>query len=189
MPELWLVRHGQTDWNLEGRYQGQADVPLNSAGRAQAQALASELAGKQFEAIYSSDLGRARETAAILAAPHGLPVQVDPRLREICQGEWEGMAFSEICERYNVDTDLSQPRSPDFRAPGGESVQEVADRASEAIQDIRETHPSGAVLVVSHAITTAAVACKARGISLSLVRSNIPKNAEAVRVKWPFSDS
>jgi broad specificity phosphatase PhoE len=189
MPELWLVRHGQTDWNLEGRYQGQADVPLNSAGRAQAQALAVELAGKQFEAIYSSDLARARETAAILAAPHGLPVRVDPRLREICQGDWEGMPATEICERYGMQIDPSQPTSPDFRAPGGESVREVADRASEAIQDIRDSYPSGAVLIVSHAITTAVVACKARGISLSLARSIIPKNAEAVRVKWPFSDS
>lgn len=189
MLELWLVRHGQTDWNIEGRFQGQADVPLNAAGRAQAQQLSQELAEQDFVAVYSSDLVRARETAEILAAPHHMPVQVDSRLREIHQGEWEGMPGAEVVKRFGLDPDMTKPRSLHFRAPGGESVCEVAERVGEALEDIHETHPRGAVLVVSHAVTTAVVACQAQGISLDLVRSVLPRNAVPVRVEWPCSNS
>jgi 2,3-bisphosphoglycerate-dependent phosphoglycerate mutase len=83
MTLLWLIRHGQTDWNLEGRYQGQCDAPLNAAGRAQAEALASRLTGQSFAALYSSDLQRARETAEIIGAQLGLFSQCEVRLREI----------------------------------------------------------------------------------------------------------
>jgi broad specificity phosphatase PhoE len=95
-----LVRHGQTDWNLEGRYQGQSDVPLNQTGRAEAQSLAGRLKGKSFAAIYTSDLQRARETAEIMAEVLTLPVTLEPLLREINQGEWEGQFVEAIKARF-----------------------------------------------------------------------------------------
>jgi 2,3-bisphosphoglycerate-dependent phosphoglycerate mutase len=85
MTQLWLIRHGLTDWNLEGRYQGQSDIPLNAEGLAQARRLAERLKGTSIEALFSSDLLRAYQTAKILGECLGLPVQADPRLREIHQ--------------------------------------------------------------------------------------------------------
>lgn len=189
MLELWLVRHGQTDWNLDGRIQGQSDVPLNDAGHAQAQALAQELADKTFTAVYSSDLERARVTAEILAAPHGLPVQIDARLREINQGEWEGLNLKDIRERYDWEYRHNQAYSPDFRPPGGESAREVADRVQAAIEDIYKKYPHGAVLVVSHGLAAATVACHINGVGLDQVRAMIPNNAEPLCVTWPSTVS
>ena len=91
MIRVLLVRHGETDWNAQRRYQGQTDVPLNEAGRRQADALAERLAGEEISAVLSSDRQRARQTALAIAAPHGLPVQEEPRMCEIALGDWEGL--------------------------------------------------------------------------------------------------
>src|SRR5512146_906329 len=88
MTTLLIARHGETDWNREGRWQGWADPPLNDTGRAQARKLAEELSTTAFDAVYSSDLRRAFQTAEILAAPHGIPVVTDAGLREIDVGSW-----------------------------------------------------------------------------------------------------
>ena len=98
--ELLLVRHGETDWNRDRRFQGHADPPLNETGRAQARALADELAGEVIDAVYTSDLARARETAEILAARLGAEVVPLRELREIDVGEWQGLTWTEIEERY-----------------------------------------------------------------------------------------
>src|SRR5712691_6348769 len=90
MATLLLVRHGETDWNAEHRWQGHADVPLNARGRKQAKALAEELAPQGVDAIYTSDLSRARDTAAIVGERLGVPVVLDPDLREIDVGSREG---------------------------------------------------------------------------------------------------
>ena len=152
MTKLCLVRHGQTDWNLEGRYQGQSDVPLNENGRFQARTLAQKLQHHPFAAIYTSDLERARETAEIIAASLHLPVTIDARLREINQGEWEGQLVDIIKARY---ADLWEQRKVDpasVRPPGGETVGEVAARVQAALDDIARIHPSASVLVASHGL-------------------------------------
>jgi broad specificity phosphatase PhoE len=180
MTLLCLVRHGQTDWNLEGRYQGQSDVPLNERGRAQAQALASQLQGERFASIYSSDLKRAKETADIVAVPLCLPVISEPRLREIDQGEWEGQLVDVIADRY---AQLWQKRVVDpanVRPPGGETVGEVAARVNAAVDDIVRLHPEVPVLIVSHGLALATVICRARGIPLGQAYRNIPDNAAPV---------
>jgi broad specificity phosphatase PhoE len=100
MTQLCLIRHGQTDWNLEGRYQGQSDVPLNQTGLAQAQSLAEQLKGQTFAAIYSSDLMRARQTAEPCAKMLGMTIQAEAHLREIDQGEWEVVLVEDIKARY-----------------------------------------------------------------------------------------
>jgi len=142
MTEILLTRHGQTDWNLGGRVQGHTDIPLNATGVAQARALADELATEQLVAVYSSDLGRARDTAAIVAQRHGLAVTVEPDLREKNFGTWEGLTDTEI---GNLFPDAVRGRWGD-----GETTEAVAVRAVAAVDRIRELYPIGAVLVVSH---------------------------------------
>ncbi len=139
MTTLLLARHGETDWNREGRWQGWADPPLNETGRAQARILSVQLAATPFDAVYSSDLQRARETAEIVAAPHGLPVIVDRGLREIDVGSWSGLTRAEIADRF-----------PDGGRPDGETHEQLAARVRAAVTRIARAHPGGRVLLVGH---------------------------------------
>ena len=136
---ILLARHGETDWNREGRWQGWADPPLNATGRAQARTLAAELRATPFDAVYSSDLRRASETAEIVAAPDGVPVVLDPDLREIDIGSWSGLTRAEIGERF-----------PDGSRPDGETHEQQARRVRTAVVRIARGHPGGRVLVVGH---------------------------------------
>lgn len=137
-----LARHGETDWNRDRRVQGQADTPLNDAGRTQARELAVLLAGEPFVAVYASDLARASETASIVAEHHGLEVLPEPGLRERHFGTWEGMSELEILERF---PDARQGHWGDGEAPG-----EMADRVVAALLRIAAAHPGGHVLAVAH---------------------------------------
>lgn len=185
MTEFWLVRHGQTDWNLQGRYQGQADPPLNETGLQQAQAAAERLAGRRYAALYSSDLERARVTAEIIGRRLGLEVTIDPRLREVNQGAWEGLLVTEIQERYPVEWEARQRDHLRFRAPGGgESVQDVAMRIWAAMDDIARLHRDDAVIVVSHGLALATMLCRVQNIPLAQAREWIPDNAEVLRIEW-----
>lgn len=185
MTELWLVRHGQTDWNVAGRYQGQRDIPLNAEGLAQAAALAAGLDGQRFAAIYSSDLMRARQTADALSAHTGLPVQLDARLREIHQGEWEGQYIREVVAvnpraRHDALVDPSQAR-----APGGESVLQVLERVSAAADEIAARHSGKRVLVVSHGLALATLIVQTAGAEITGLYGLIPDNAVPTVVHWP----
>lgn len=183
--DLWLVRHGQTDWNLAGRFQGQADPGLNETGRHQAALLAARLAGRPFDALYSSDLLRARETADRLADELGLPVHLDARLREVNHGEWDGLLRAEIEARFPQDWS-ERRRSPlTARPPGGETVLEVAERVQDVAADIARLHPRGEVLVVGHGLTLAVLACLSLCRPLAGVHERIPPNAEPTVVTWP----
>ena len=185
MTQLYLVRHGLTDWNVEGRYQGQTDLPLNAAGRAQALRLRQQLAGIPFAAVYSSDLRRASETAGILAAPSGIEVQPDPRLREMNLGVWEGQLVTEIAAQYPAAW-AERLRDPlHARAPGGESVAEVAARVAEAANAIARANSAGPVLVVSHGVALATLLCQARRQPLAEAYQAIPINSCPVVVVWP----
>ena len=143
---LLVVRHGQTDWNLVGRWQGWADPPLNETGRSQARALAAELRDTPFDAVYSSDLARALETAEILAEPHGVPVVVDRDLREIDVGSWSGLTRAEIAERF-----------PDGRRPDGETHEEHSARILTAVTRIARDNPGRRILMVGHGGTIRAI--------------------------------
>jgi broad specificity phosphatase PhoE len=183
--QLYLIRHGQTDWNVEGRYQGQTDQPLNATGRAQAEALAQQLAPLRFEAVYSSNLLRAVETAQIVAVALGLTVQLDPRLREINQGEWEGQLVADIARLYRTAW-ADRTHNPLLaRAPGGESVAEVAARLADAAGDFARRHPAGPVLVVSHGLALATLICQARQRPLAEAYQAIPENGRPEVIDWP----
>jgi hypothetical protein len=100
MTEIWFVRHGQTDWNVAHRFQGQIYTPLNATGFSQAHALAETLVGHEFVALYSSPITRARQTAEVISERLGLPVQIEPLLLEIGQGHWEDLTLDEVAMRY-----------------------------------------------------------------------------------------
>lgn len=134
MTTLLLVRHGETDWNADGRLQGQTDRPLSDFGRRQARQLADDLAGEELDAIYASDLSRARETAEIVAARLGLPVVLDSDLREKDWGTWEGLT---AVERDRVEF-------------VGESTEQHLERTLKALRRIADRHPYDRVLVVTH---------------------------------------
>jgi probable phosphoglycerate mutase len=184
MTQLCLIRHGQTDWNIQGRYQGQSNVPLNEPGRIQAHELAIQLQAHPFAAIYSSDLARAQETADIIGAAVQVTIQIDVRLREINQGAWEGQHVDVIKTRF---AELWQQRIADpasVRPPGGETVSEVAQRMYSALDEIAGLYPNGSVLIVSHGLSLATVLCKAEGIPVGRAYDVIPENAVPVWVVW-----
>ena len=177
MTELVLIRHGETDWNRELRWQGQTDVPLNPAGMRQAQAAAESLRGTKLEAIYTSDLQRARQTAEAVAAATGARVRQDRRLREIALGAWEGMTFDEIHRRDGEALDLFRGDPANRRAPGGESVPEVRVRVLACLQEILRAFPDGRVAVVSHGLALAVVKVLLLGLPLETVWQHEPANA------------
>ena len=146
---LLLARHGLTDWNIERRYQGQTDVPLNETGRRQARALARRLAGEEIDAIYASDLRRAWETAQYIAGRHTCPLQPDPRLREMCFGVWEGLTYDEISRMY-PEALAAWVASPDSPPPGGEPLGQVVQRVDEMLAALRKTHRRQTVVLVAH---------------------------------------
>lgn len=181
--ELWLVRHGQTDWNVEGRYQGQADMPLNEIGIEQARDLAERLRDVIFSAIYSSDLQRASSTARILAGDK--EVRIDPRLREIHQGEWEGQLFSVIRQQY-ADYFAQRKENPlQSRPPGGESLLEVAERVKYCVDEIANQFAGERVLIVSHGLAIATLLAAVKGYPLEKAFELIPDNAEPQIIIWP----
>ena len=181
---LWLVRHGQTNWNLEGRYQGQADVPLNEAGWAQARALLTEWPARDFAAIYSSDMRRALDTAQLIGAHLNLPVEIDRRLREVGLGLWEGMVVGDIQAKYAAEW-LERTSDPlNARPPGGETLAEVAVRAWAAADDLARAHDSREVVVVAHGLTLAAIRVRALSLPLEVAYAHVPDNCRPERVEW-----
>lgn len=143
---LW--RHGRTEWNAEQRFQGQSDVPLDDVGRRQAAQAARVLADLPPDRIISSDLSRARETAATLSAITGLPVADDERLRETFAGIWQGLTRQELEEGHGEEL-ASWSAGSNVRPGGGETRLEVAERMVAAIDDALLELPAGRTLVVA----------------------------------------
>jgi broad specificity phosphatase PhoE len=136
---ILLARHGETEWNREGRFQGHADPPLNETGCAQARALADQLAATPIDAVYSSDLRRARQTAEVVAARHGVSVTTARGLREIDVGSWSGLTRAEIEQRF--------PGAADH---DGETREAHLARVVATVDRIAHDHPGERLLVVSH---------------------------------------
>lgn len=147
---LCLVRHGETAWNAEGRVQGQLDIPLNDTGRAQARATAAALAGRDFSAIYCSDLARVRQTAEPTARRLALPVAYDPALRERHYGMFESLTYVEVKEKHPVEYGRFRERDPDFDFQGGESLRGFNDRVMGVLAQLLERHAGEQILVFTH---------------------------------------
>jgi len=141
MTLIYLVRHGETDWNLARRIQGSTDIPLNDTGRAQAVATGRLLARRRWDLIVASPLGRARETAEIIAQETGLeaPTLIEA-IMERQYGDAEGLDYTTIEQRYPNDAPV----------PGRETREEVAARVLPAIMELAESHPDQSIIVVSH---------------------------------------
>lgn len=178
---LCLIRHGETDWNAQLRIQGHRDLPLNANGRAQAQALASALTGQHFDAILSSDLLRARETAAPLSQALGLAVQLEPDLRERNFGCCEGMTIDEISIKWPVFAAAMASRSPDFVLPDGESLQQHLDRMVSCIARLAQRSAGQCVAVVSHGGSLEMIYRRANGVPLERPRDFPLPNAS---INW-----
>lgn len=164
--QLIVLRHGRTEWNASGRFQGQADIALDERGLAQAEQVAPVLAELAPSAIFSSDLARARQTAAPLSRATGLPVTLDPRLREIHVGSWEGLTIDEMLGQVDDDLKRAYLAGEDVRrSPTGETVAEVGRRAGVALEEIGLAAPDGStVVVVMHGLAARAGVCYLLGL-------------------------
>lgn len=149
MLKLLLVRHGETDWNRDRRIMGRQEIGLNETGRLQATAMKQALANFPVDALYSSPVCRARETAQILGEDRGLAPLYDERLVEIHYGDWVGMTFDQVRALPDYTPYFQRLETP--VAPGGETLFQVRDRAMDFIAEIRKRHPEQTVVAVSHA--------------------------------------
>ena len=186
MTTLLLVRHGETDWNREGRWQGRSDTRLNDLGRDQARALADTLDGT-IDAVYSSDLARARETAEILAAKVGLEIRLDDRLRERGFGSWEGLTTPEIEERH-ADAHRLWRAGEGPGADDAEPFDDFADRITAFLDDILERHPEDEVLVVAHGGSIRVIHALATGLDYVRDHRLIPAVPNCVLARYAARD-
>jgi probable phosphoglycerate mutase len=163
--KLIVVRHGETAWNRERRMQGTTDTPLSDVGRAQARALGRRLAGRDFAALYASDLCRARDTAAIIAEHTGRELITDPRLRERSFGVFEGLTAREIEERFPDEHARFASRDPDYEVPGGECARVFSGRCIGCLSEIAGRHRGDEIVVVTHGLVLDALYRAARGLA------------------------
>jgi broad specificity phosphatase PhoE len=178
MTRLILIRHGETDWNVEGRWQGQADVPLNARGLQQTHVVVESLGQEPISAIYSSDLQRAFMMAQALGRAKDLPVHTDPRLREIHQGKWQGMLVSEIKANYSEQFARRKYDPLNVAPPDGETVAQVRQRVIAVVEEIVQKHPTETIAIVSHGFALALVLAYFQRRPIEEVWSLIPENGK-----------
>jgi probable phosphoglycerate mutase len=148
--QILMIRHGQTQWNIRGVRQGHLDSPLTEQGLAQARALGQRLVRERFTALYSSDLGRAIQTAKMISSVTGHKILTDARLRERHLGIFQGLNGDEIRDKYPEEYRLHRSVGPDFVIPGGESVRQQVERNVEYLNDLAEKHFGETIVVVTH---------------------------------------
>jgi alpha-ribazole phosphatase len=165
--KLFLVRHGQTDWNLTRRFQGQSDVPLNQTGIHQAEQVAKRLSAEKIDFIYSSDLSRAFETAQICRSGFqpDIPIQADPCLREVNFGAWEGLTYNAIKEKYPDSLATWERDVYSSSPPNGETLEDLTKRVQSFLDDLLQKHNDQTVLVVAHGGVLQVMICLALKLS------------------------
>lgn len=179
------MRHGVTAWNRERRFQGQLDTPLEGQGFEQARRTGRRLASWPLAAVYASDLLRARQTAEAIAAPHGLALRLEPRLRERHYGRFEGCTYAEI-ERIDADAYRRwRDREPDFALPGGgETLRALQRRVDAALRELARRHPGETIAVVTHGGVLDCAFRLATGLALDAPRTHELLNASLNRIAW-----
>ena len=166
--EIVLIRHGETLWNIEGRIQGHLDSPLTEIGLSQAQALGQYLKSQQFAALYSSDLGRAYETARCISKPNGLPIMIERQLRERNFGILQGVLKDTLASKFPEAYRYYRAHEPEYVVPKGESFKQFNTRCVKCFENLARKHVGERILVVAHG-----------GVLVSLFKHtlNIPLNA------------
>lgn len=167
MTTIYLVRHGQTAWNREEVFRGRADIPLNETGRKEALLTGQYLRGVSIEAIYSSPLSRALETADAIARHQGKEVQTLEGLIDIDFGGWQGLSHEAVREEYEELYRQWKDTPHLVRFPGGESLEEVRERALEAIHGVLRDHAGETLAMVSHRVVNKIVICGLLGLDNS----------------------
>ncbi len=147
---LILVRHGQTEWNAGGRYQGQSNVALSALGRKQAELLAARFPVKHLDVIYTSDLDRARETAECVGKAFGVDVRPEKAFRELSFGDWEGLTYQEISSQWPKEANKLFTAPDELFIPNGETFQALQKRALDKIAELCETHDGQNVGIFAH---------------------------------------
>ncbi|MHB1653913.1 MAG: histidine phosphatase family protein [Desulfitobacteriaceae bacterium] len=167
MTRFILVRHGETMWNREGRYQGQIDTELSPLGLEQGRRVAEALKQVYLDVVYSSPLVRSYQTAQMCAENHGLEVLKDQRLLEINHGEWEGLKADEVRAKYPELLTQWHTSVIDVQMPGGESIEDVRERVKVSFLEMAERHKGQTVLVAAHDAVNKAILCDILDIDLS----------------------
>ena len=152
MGRWFIVRHGETEWNAQGRIQGHTDISLSETGIQQARLLAERMVDVQLDVAYSSDLARSAETARQILGQREVPLHTTPRLREFNKGVFEGLTPEETGQRYPELYEASQVNDLDFAPPGGESIRETSIRMNAIMTELRQFHPDENVLIVGRVI-------------------------------------
>lgn len=186
MTEIVLVRHGESTWHHENRYAGRTDVPLTDRGRRQAELLGQWAAGAGLTAVYTSPLGRCRETGAPAAAATGLAPVADDRLIELDFGAGEGLTAAEMTARFPEARTAFEADPVDAHLPGGEHPAHAADRAAGCLAELAGAQPDGRVLVVGHSTLTRLLLCRLLGLPLRSYRATFPvvRNCALTTVRW-----
>lgn len=184
MTELLFIRHGETDWNRQHRFQGQIDVPLNTTGRRQAVCLAERLAGDRHDLLLASDLQRALQTAAPLAEAWGMPAVPLPGLREQGFGIFEGLEVAVIQADHAELWQHWLAHDADFALPGGESARQFNTRVLAAVQDLVAAHAGRRLAVVTHGGVLDMLWRHAKGLPLDGQRTCDIPNTGLNRLRW-----
>ncbi len=148
--DLLAIRHGETAWNNEGRFQGHLNSALNEEGLAQAQALGRRLALERFDLLLSSDLGRALQTASAVAMCTGHEIVVEPRLRERQMGIFQSLTAAEVEARFPDDYARFRSGDPDYAIPGGESMRQLQERSVACFSELAERYAGLTLVIISH---------------------------------------
>ena len=179
------VRHGETAWNLDARIQGQLDIGLNATGRWQARRVGEALASEPISAVYSSDLGRAHQTAQSIARVTGIPVVAEEGLRERSFGLFEGKTFEEIHETWPDHAQNWRKRIPEWAPPdGGESLLQLRERVTRTMQSLAARHPGEQIVVVAHGGVLDALYRVATGQDVNSPRTWDLPNGAINRLLW-----
>ena len=163
---ILLIRHGETDWNRRKVFRGTSDIPLNGNGLRQARLLAEAIRERRIDAACTSPLSRARQTAEAVVEGRGFAASADERLADFCYGEWQGLEDAEVARRWPHEHELWETHPERVRPPGGDTLQEVRDRAFEAMEEAAARHEGGVVALVAHRVVNKLLVLAALGLGV-----------------------